>query len=246
MHRLNVVISKIVAACLFAFLSVSTGISAATPMELRTTPPTSLHPSSEKNYKEVAETENPSLFRDNELQFDAFGLGDFYTGAEGSWYAGNASQSRQLSGRPAWGGGLALTYIFAKYFGVSVDQSIFGRNSNVNWVNSPSGDYADFGYTRWQTAGSVVLRYPITPWNLSPYLSIGGGAQYGNVPNIKYAGISPRYRMSGQGFGSIGGGLEYRLTPNIGIFTDLRYLFSAIDGLANNQMQWRYGLRFAF
>jgi opacity protein-like surface antigen len=52
--------------------------------------------------------------------------------------------------------------------------------------------------------------------------------------------------MAGQGFGHVGGGLEYRVTENIGVFSDLRYLFSNVSGLANNQMQWRYGLRVAF
>jgi hypothetical protein len=206
--------------------------------------------------KEVVEVAPPCLFRDNELQLDLFGLGDFYKGANGNFvgnyaplFGGAPFESRQLSGRPAWGGGVGLNYIFAKYFGVGIEQSVFGRNSNSN---TPTENYDPFnyGYTRWQTTGNFILRYPICQWNLAPYLLIGGGAQYGNVPNIN-AGTLPngqtvRYRMAGQGFGHVGGGLEYRVTQNIGLFTDLRYLFSGVDGLANNQMQWRYGLRFAF
>jgi opacity protein-like surface antigen len=245
--------------------------------------------------KEVAPVEPPCLFRDNEIQVDAFGLGDFFKGADGTFQSNyqnqviNAinsnygqfginepnvptTQSRQLSGRPAWGGGLGLNYIFARYFGIGIEQSVFGRNSGARPVDgngnlNPTFDPGDFGFTRWQTAAHLILRYPICQWNLAPYAMIGGGAQYGNVPNIDYgsaatsainaeaaaAGAPPlnapirsNYRMSGQGFGSVGGGLEYRLTQNIGMFTDLRYLFSNVDGLANNQMQWRYGLRFAF
>lgn len=196
--------------------------------------------------KEVVAVEDPCLFRDNEIQLDLFGLGDFYKGNNGNFIqntfnGGLGGETRQISGRPAWGGGLGLNYIFAKYFGVGIEQSVFGRNSN------PVGntDIGNYGYTRWQTTGNFILRYPICSWNLAPYLLIGGGAQYGNVPNINLPG-GARYRMAGQGFGHVGGGLEYRVTENIGLFSDLRYLFSGVDGLANNQMQWRYGLRFAF
>lgn len=204
--------------------------------------------------KEVVEVAPPCLFRDNEVQLDLFGLGDFYKGNNGNFAGnvlglGNSIESRQISGRPAWGGGLGLNYIFAKYFGVGIEQSVFGRNSNANSQNNPNFDGADYGYTRWQTTGNFILRYPICQWNLAPYLLVGGGAQYGNVPNITYRGTptgNRTYRMAGQGFGHVGGGLEYRVTENIGVFSDLRYLFSGVDGLANNQMQWRYGLRFAF
>jgi opacity protein-like surface antigen len=243
--------------------------------------------------KEVAPIEPPCLFRDNELQFDVFGLGNFFKGANGNYQSSLENQiinsvngtfggfgvnepnvpsyeSRQLSGRPAWGGGLGINYFFARYFGIGLEQSVFGRNSgqrpNADGTFADNFDPGDFGFTRWQTAANLIIRYPICQWNLAPYIMLGGGAQYGNVPNIDYGGLANRqisaaaaeagvpvvnpvrsnYRMSGQGFGSVGGGVEYRLTQNIGMFSDLRYLFSGVDGLANNQMQWRYGLRFAF
>ena len=245
--------------------------------------------------KEVVEVAPPCLFRDNELQFDVFGLGTFFKGAEGNYQSNLENQtinainsqysqdigtipntpsydSRQLSGRPAWGGGLGVNYFFARYVGIGLEQSVFGRNSGARPVDgngniNPNFDPGDFGFTRWQTTANLYLRYPICQWNLAPYIMVGGGAQYGNVPNIDYGSaatsavnaaaaelggqplntpIRSNYRMSGQGFGHVGGGLEYRITQNIGMFSDLRYLFSGVDGLANNQMQWRYGLRFAF
>ena len=240
--------------------------------------------------KEVVEVAPPCLFRDNELQFDVFGLGTFYKGANGN-YASNyenqiidtinanyaaligntpntpAYESRQFSGRPGWGGGLGVNYIFARYFGVGLEQSVFGRNSNPTQPGAANYDPFNYGYTRWQTTGNFILRYPVCQWNIAPYLLIGGGAQYGNVPNINTgqqattainnaaaqlgapplaAPVRARYRMAGQGFGHVGGGLEYRVTENVGLFSDLRYLFSGVDGLANNQMQWRYGVRVAF
>jgi hypothetical protein len=142
-----------------------------------------------------------------------------------------------------------VNYIFAKYFGVGIEQSVFGRNSNSSDTQDVNYDPFNYGYTRWQTTGNFILRYPICQWNIAPYLLIGGGAQYGNVPTITGTlpdGQTARYRMAGQGFGHVGGGLEYRLTQNIGLFSDLRYLFSGVNGLPNNQMQWRYGLRVAF
>jgi hypothetical protein len=80
---------------------------------------------------------------------------------------------------------------------------------------------------------------------------VGGGANYGNVPDLQVVPATAatpgrKYRMAGQGFGHVGGGLEYRITQNIGLFSDARYLFSNVDGLANSQLMWRYGLRFAF
>jgi len=32
----------------------------------------------------------------------------------------------------------------------------------------------------------------------------------------------------------------------MGIFSDLRYLFSRVEGLPEDQLLWRFGVRFAF
>jgi len=189
--------------------------------------------------KNVVAVEDPCLFRDNEFQVDLFGLGDFYRGNSGN--IGGVNQ-RTFSGRPAWGGGIGMNYIFARYFGIGIEQDVFGRNS---------GGYpgANFGYTRWATLGQLIFRYPICSWNLAPYAVIGGGAMYGNWQTAAGAGGLPagqRYKMAGQGVGLVGGGLEYRITENIGLFSDARYLFSNVANLPNNQLMWRYGLRFAF
>ena len=181
--------------------------------------------------KEVAPVEPPCLFRDNELQLDAFGLGDFYRG------------NFDMSGRPAWGGGLGLNYFFSRFIGIGIEQDLYGRNSKGN----RSVGSNDFGYTRWATIGNLFLRYPICSMNLAPYLMVGGGANYGNVGGgyVGAPGSRPN-RLAGQGFGHVGGGLEYRVTETIGLFSDARYLFSGVSGLPNNQLLWRYGLRFAF
>jgi len=225
---------------------------------------TSAFAGSGKVVKEVIVPEDPCLFRDQEFQIDLFGLGQFYKGANDTV---GGTEIRSFSGRPAWGGGVGLNYFFMKYVGVGIEQDLYGReslnnNSTVagarNTIpgarNTAAGDY---GYTRWATIGNLFLRYPICQWNLAPYIMVGGGANYGNVPNLQVTPATPtvagrpatagsRYRMAGQGFGHVGGGLEYRVTENIGVFSDARYLFSNVDGLANSQLMWRYGLRFAF
>jgi hypothetical protein len=181
--------------------------------------------------KEVIAVEPTCLFRDQEFQIDAFGLGDFYRG------------NFDMSGRPAWGGGLGANYFFTRFLGVGIEQDLYGRNSKGSGVAQGN----DFGYTRWATIGNLFLRYPICSMNLAPYLMVGGGANYGNVGGgyVGTPGSRPN-RLAGQGFGHVGGGLEYRVTENIGLFSDARYLFSGVSGLPNNQLMWRYGLRFAF
>jgi hypothetical protein len=220
---------------------------------------TSAFAGSGKVVKEVIVPEDPCLFRDQELQIDLFGLGQFYKGANDTY---NGTEVRSFSGRPAWGGGVGINYFFMKYVGIGIEQDLYGRamggtrttgtgktpRADGDTVTIPGArdtNAGDYGYTRWATIGNLFLRYPICQWNLAPYMMIGGGANYGNVPNLTIPGGS-RYRMAGQGFGHVGGGLEYRVTQNIGLFSDARYMFSNVEGLADNQLMWRYGLRFAF
>jgi hypothetical protein len=111
---------------------------------------------------------------------------------------------------------LGVNYFFAKYFGVGVEQDLFGRNDN-----------GSSNYTQWGTFGNVFLRYPICSWNLAPYAIVGGGVVYGKKTI---------------GGGSVGGGLEYRFTDNIGIFCDARYLYTEED----SAVMGRTGIKFAF
>jgi hypothetical protein len=220
---------------------------------------TSAFAGSGKVVKEVIVPEDPCLFRDQEFQIDLFGLGQFYKGASGEGLTG--VEQRAFSGRPAWGGGVGINYFFMKYVGIGIEQDLYGRESVQKSPTTAAElrkyDPGNYGYTRWATIGNLFLRYPICQWNLAPYIMVGGGANYGNVPTLQVTPATPaiggrpaspgsRYRMAGQGFGHVGGGLEYRVTENIGVFSDARYMFSGVDGLANNQLMWRYGLRFAF
>ncbi len=188
--------------------------------------------------KQVVAYEEPCLFRDNELQFDVFGLGYFNQGGNDFNYYG-INNAPGISGRPAWGGGLGINYFFSRFIGIGLEQDLYGRQSGSSPV--------DAGYTRWATIGNLFLRYPICSWNVAPYVMIGGGANYGNTPQLDVGnGQKVGTYTSGQGFGHVGGGIEYRLTQNIGLFSDARYIYSGVAGLANNNLMWRYGLRFAF
>jgi len=138
-------------------------------------------------------------FRDSELQLDLFGLGAFYK-----------------EGRPGWGGGIGVNYFFARYFGIGVEQNLFGRDGE-----------GSASYTEWGTFGNVFLRYPICSWNLAPYAVVGGGVIYGKKT---------------VGGGSVGGGLEYRLTDNVALFGDARWLYTE----DNSAVLARTGIKFAF
>lgn len=195
--------------------------------------------------KAVVVVEKSEVFRDREWQVDLYGLGAFYQSAEGS-FAGNLTgtggNSRQFSGRPGWGLGMGASYFFLRYVGIGVEQDIFGRSD---------GGFrrGDFGYIRWATIGNLFLRYPIDAWRIAPYAMLGGGAMYGNTPDATInagGGRRANYRLSGQGFGHVGGGLDFRFSRNVGVFSDLRYLFSGVSGLPDNQMLWRFGVRLAF
>jgi len=60
--------------------------------------------------------EAPCLYRDNEFQIDAFGLGGFYR-----------------AGNPVWGGGVGLNYFFLRYVGLGVEQFVAGNNNTTDW-----------------------------------------------------------------------------------------------------------------
>jgi len=150
--------------------------------------------------KKTVISEEVCKFRDNEFQIDAFGLGAFYQG-----------------GRPGWGGGLGVNYFFARYFGLGVEQDLFGRNSD-----------GSAGYTEWGTFGNAFLRYPICSWSIAPYAVVGGGVVYGKTKPV--------------GGGTVGGGLEYRLTDNVALFGDARWMYTQND----NGVMARTGLKVAF
>jgi hypothetical protein len=202
-----------------------------------------------------------NTFRSDLVLVDLFGLGSFNRGASGdlqnqlaqkslpTWISrastGIQEKSMQFSGRPSWGAGLGVTGLLTRHIGINVDQLMLGREPGDAEMQK-----ADFGYLRYQTSAGLVLRLPLEKISLAPYGIVGGGAQYGTIPKKEISANknsdSTMFTLTGQGFLQVGGGLEWRVLRGVGVFSDLRWMYSGVSGLPENQMQFRYGLRFAF
>jgi len=167
-----------------------------------------------KEYKQV---EQPSCFSDSEWQVDAYGA---YQVGSGPDHAGPIKDH-------AWGGGVAVNYFFARYFGLSAEGT---------WLEGHDNGIAHFsGDTQFQSAtGSAIFRYPIDKWCIAPYVFAGGGATMDG---------------SALAVGHVGVGLEYRIVPNkFGIFADGRWNYygdrSGHD--VQNNFLMRAGARLVF
>ena len=114
---------------------------------------TSATAGSGKTFKESKEVIEPiSLFRDTEFQVDAF-YHQFF----------RKPSSADHIIRTGAGGGFAFNYIFARYFGIGVE--------NFWTTNGP---------TSYHLGGYAIFRYPIESLRLAPYALVGGGAGLGN------------------------------------------------------------------
>ena len=111
-----------------------------------------------------------------------------------------------------WGGGVGVNYFMTPFFGIMGDINI-GNNG---------GNFVD------QAMGAGVIRIPIEPIGLAPYVFGGGGR-----------GFDPSWEWLAQA----GVGLEWRLNPVTGIFADARYIFSQKD---DDRLLIRTGLRIVF
>jgi hypothetical protein len=113
-----------------------------------------------------------------------------------------------------WGGGVGVNYFFTRELGVMGDINI-GDNG---------GNFVD------QIMGAGILRIPLEPTGLAPYIFAGGGR-----------GTDPVWEWLGQA----GIGLEYRLNPATGLFADARYIWHEHTG-STDRLLIRTGLRLVF
>lgn len=150
------------------------------------------------------------LYTANELSLDGFG--SYVAGQRGIEHIFETS-IRGNRGR--FGGGAGVNYFFTRVLGIGGD---------VNVVGNTGGNFID------QAAGSLILRLPIDPTGLAPYIFGGGG----RVTNPVWAWE-----------GHAGIGIEYRLNPVIGIFSDARYMWVDNSSLSD-RLYLRAGLRFVF
>ena len=178
---------------------------------------TATYSPSGKASKEYKNVEKPTCFSDTEWQVDAFGA---YQVGNGPSHAGPIHDH-------AWGGGTAVNYFFARYFGLSAEGTWLSGHHNI-------GAQSD-AVTQFQSAtGSVIFRYPIDAWCLAPYVFTGGGATMDGSSWAVY---------------HVGVGLEYRIVPNkVGVFADGRwnYYGDRYDHDVQNNFLFRAGARLVF
>ena len=170
-----------------------------------------------KEYKQV---EKPACFSDKEIQLDVFG----------AYQDGHAQQHAGPIKDHGWGGGVAVNYFFARYFGLSAEGSWLEGHDNAGASGREGSKSTQFQ----SVTGSLIFRYPIDAWCLAPYVFTGGGATIDGGATAVY---------------HIGVGLEYRIVPNkIGIFADGRWnYYGDKDGHdVQNNFLFRAGARLVF
>jgi hypothetical protein len=141
-----------------------------------------------------------------ERDVDKFGPQEFRLDLFGSAATRNRAGDSQLTG----GGGVGANFFFTPMFGIGGDSYI----EDWRWP-----DHAN---------GSLILRIPIQPAGIAPYIFGGGGRQWRDIPQwTKHAG----------------GGLELRINRYTGIFADGRYIWPEET---RDYVLFRSGLRIGF
>jgi len=173
-----------------------------------------------KEYKPVVVP--PSCFADEELQLDLFYSFNDGRPAHDQYY------------RDGSGGGVAINYFFARYFGFSVEGNWWkGINKDHGHRHHRDHDHKHHGHraAAHQVAAHFILRYPVECGNFcfAPYIFGGGG------------GIFNGHKV---GFGDVGAGIEFRVSQHIGLFADWRWEFTG-KGM-NDVDTTRAGVRFVF
>lgn len=151
--------------------------------------------------------ESDYLFRANELSLDIFG-----TVSVGEHTLKHLSPNRVREDGEL-GLGVGLNYFFLRYVGIGAEA--YSTDVNHTFVENASGN--------------LIIRLPIEPAHIAPYVFGGGGYQW--EPGEEW-------------FAQFGGGLDVRVTHNWGLFADARYVIPEHGG--NNYGIFRGGIRFAF
>ena len=151
--------------------------------------------------------ESNLLFRANELSLDLFG-----TVAVGEHTLKHLSANRVREDGEL-GLGVGLNFFFLRFLGIGAEA--YSTDVNHIFVENASAN--------------LIVRFPIEPAHLAPYIYGGGGYQW--EPGEEW-------------FVQFGGGLDVRITRNWGLFADARYVIPEHGG--NNFGIFRGGLRFVF
>lgn len=116
----------------------------------------------------------PSLFADEEISFDIFGLRTFTRSGGG-----------ETGYKDSWGGGVGVNFFFARYFGLGVDGY---------WANMERG-----GNVVSSVSGSAILRVPIDldGFGIAPYMYGGGGGHFDSInQGSGHAGAGVEFRFT--------------------------------------------------
>jgi hypothetical protein len=154
------------------------------------------------------DTNHKQAFNANELSFDAFGS---LMGHERTFLAWPNTSIRDHNG--SWGGGIGANYFWSQDVGIGVDAG--AQDGTQRFID--------------HVGGNLLVRFPIQPINLAPYVFAGGGRAF-----------NPGWNW----YGDAGFGLEFRLNPKFGIFSDARYIWK--DIAHNDEALVRAGIRLVF
>jgi hypothetical protein len=130
-----------------------------------------------------------------------------------------------------WGGNVGVNYFFLPYLGIG---------GNIN-MSANGHTFVD------QALGNLILRWPICPIGIAPYIFGGGGRGFDSMGNSGSVTINGEERNdpNWQWFADGGVGLEWRPNATTGIFTDATYQWHLQEG-SFDRLLLRFGLRLVF
>jgi hypothetical protein len=157
-------------------------------------------------------------FTANELSLDLSGS---YAAPETKGFTSVFDKNIRHDGK--WGGNVGLNYFFLPYLGIG---------GNIN-MSANGGNFVD------QALGNLILRWPICPIGIAPYIYGGGGRGFDSMGTV--SGFDPKWQWFADG----GVGLEWRPNATTGIFTDATYQWHLKEG-SFDRLLLRVGLRLVF
>jgi hypothetical protein len=131
-----------------------------------------------------------------------------------------------------WGGNVGVNYFFLPYLGIG---------GNIN-MSANGHTFVD------QALGNLILRWPICPIGIAPYIFGGGGRGFdsmGNTGSIRIHDDEFRSDPDWQWFADAGVGIEWRPNATTGIFSDATYQWHLKEG-SFDRLLIRFGLRLVF